>query len=162
RHGNTAGLTRGAARAYDRYLAAEQRAFARRVRAAVAGARIVARLRALANAVSLEVPADRVDAVADLPGGARVLPTTADHLDLDVAPALVGAPILWSSTASMHARGDGVPIAIIDSGVDPANPFFVPTDAPPPGFPRGTPSLANGKIIVAKAFLADPAATPMD
>ena len=55
--------------------------------------------------------------------------------------------------AATGARGDGIKIAIVDDGVDQANPFFNPSGfAYPAGFPKGERKWTTPKVIVARAF----------
>src|SRR5581483_10607649 len=62
------------------------------------------------------------------------------------------------ATAFSAATGDGgqgMKIAVVDTGVDPTNPFLSPAGfAYPPGFPKGDTSHTTPKVIVARDFPA--------
>ncbi len=148
--------------AYRAHLDSEQDAFVARAMRDAPGVRVRARLRDLANAVSLEVAEHDVAVIAALPGVRRVERVRPYHLHLSLSVPRIGAAGLAPAPGDPPLSGDGVTIAVVDSGIDIANPFFVSDAAPPEGFPRGDARLTNGKVIVAKAFLGDPAATAAD
>ena len=91
-----------------------------------------------------------IDAGFAAVGLARVSASLRYTRTLNTSPAVIGATP-FSSAAG--ARGAGVKIAIVDDGVDPANPFFDPTGfAYPDGFPKGRKNFITEKIIVARSF----------
>ena len=143
---------------YRNHLEARQEDLFERVRARIPRAEIGARYRTVFNGFSLLVPADSLRELASLPGVAAVHPVREYSPTLDASNVAMGAPAFWSALGGDDQAGAGMKIGIIDTGVDFSNPMF--SDAalsPPPGFPRGDATLANGKVIVARFFqsLAD-------
>lgn len=151
-----------AASAYADFLAGEHDAVLARAAAAARGVRPRRRLRLLANAVTVDAPADAGPALAALPGVRRVTPVRRYTVSVSTSVPLIQAPAVSSPLGAFAASGAGVRIAIVDSGIDVRHPFFASSAPPPSGFPRGVADLTNGKVIVARAFLDDPIAPPVD
>ena len=64
---------------------------------------------------------------------------------------LINAEAAWAQAGGPANAGDGVKVAVIDSGIDNTHPCF--NDAGYPNQPKsGPPSLTNNKVIVAKVF----------
>jgi subtilisin family serine protease len=65
--------------------------------------------------------------------------------------AIIKAPAAWAQGGGASTAGEGVKVAIVDSGIDVAHPCFA--DA---GYPLqsklGDPSLTNNKVIAARVF----------
>ena len=74
-------------------------------------------------------------------------PSDANDPDL----VLINAQTAWTAVGGGANAGDGVKVAIVDSGIDVTHPCF--SDA---GYPNqqksGPPALTNNKVIVAKVF----------
>ncbi len=84
------------------------------------------------------------------------------QLDMFSTPAQIGAPTLWNQLGGQSHAGEGVKVAMIDSGI------YVTRDAQghyagnqcfndtgyqaPPGFPKSDTRFTNNKVIVAKAY----------
>jgi subtilisin family serine protease len=146
-----------AARAYESRLEGEQQEFISRAALISPGFQTRTRLRKLANAVSVEGGASELAALSTLPGVKRVQISRQYHSTIDASVPLINAPAVWQNVNGPSAMGEGMKIAIIDTGIDITNPLF--SDAgftAPPGFPRASPgneSRINNKVIVAKSFL---------
>jgi len=140
-------------------IAAEQRAFRRALARAVPDARIRWRYRLVSNGLAVTLPASSVAALRDLPGVAEVLPEVRYEPQLASTPGQIGAPALWGQ--GLETAGEGVKIGIIDTGVDPAHPFFDPAGyTAPPGFPKGQLRFTSAKVIVARVFPPSGARSP--
>jgi subtilisin family serine protease len=132
-------------------IAREQAAFRRELAAQVPRAEIGWRYRLVANGFSLTLPSSGVGRLRGLPGVRDVLPAASYSPQLTSSPQQIGAPALWGQT--LDTAGQGMKIGIIDSGVDPAHPFFAPAGyAMPAGFPKGQQRFTTAKIIVARVF----------
>ncbi|MBP1620068.1 MAG: putative subtilisin family peptidase, partial [Acidobacteria bacterium] len=103
----------GEAAARQAAIAAQQDALVPML-AALEG-REIARFRHLANAVQIDVPADRLAEVAALPGVVRVDRAGIYSLRNATSVPFIGAPAAWQSGPGL---GEGVSIGIIDSGID--------------------------------------------
>lgn len=145
------------ARTYEAQLESEHSEFKSRAALVSPNLRVRAELRKLANAVSIEVSATELAAIAALPGVKRVELVKEVHTLLDASVPLINAPALWARLGGAGAAGQGMKIAILDTGIDITNPLF--SDAGftmPAGFPKtnnGSGALTNSKVIAAKSFL---------
>lgn len=100
-------------RLYCRALKSRQEALARRL--AAEGARIVARYQVAFNGLCVEVRPSRLSRLARLPGVLSVTPVQpVRRNDLNTIP-FVGTPAVWGQ---FGARGTGIKVAVIDSGID--------------------------------------------
>jgi subtilisin family serine protease len=132
-------------------LAREQSAFARRVANELPQAALGWRYRLVANGFSLSVPTSELTRLRKLPGVRDVLPAASYAPQLTSSPQQIGAPALWGQ--ALDSAGQGVKIAIIDSGIDPKHPFFDPAGySMPAGFPKGQQRFTSPKIVVARVF----------
>ncbi len=79
------------------------------------GGEIQAQMQSAYNGFQASVPADQLDAVAELPGVVAVHPVRTYALDNAVSVPFLGVPQVWESTGY---TGEGVKVAIIDTGID--------------------------------------------
>jgi subtilisin family serine protease len=153
------------ARAYESQLEGEQQDFLSRAALVSPTVRERTRLRKLANAVSIEAGASEIAAISALPGVKRVQLNRTYHASMDTSVALINAPAVWQSVTGPSANGEGMKIAILDTGIDITNPLFSGAGyTAPPGFPRANnfnEPLTNDKVIVAKSFV-DGISTALD
>ncbi len=101
-------------------------------------------------------------AVRALPGVRAVTPDVPYKLDMYATPEQIGAPAVWDQLGGQTHAGEGVKVAIIDSGIyvthDAAgnyagNPCFDDTGyTAPRGYPKGDTRFTNNKVIVARAY----------
>jgi len=68
------------------------------------------------NGVKIEIDRNEVAALAALPGVVAVLPVLKHRPNNAVSVPFIGAPVVWQGTPRL--RGEGVKIAIIDTGID--------------------------------------------
>jgi subtilisin family serine protease len=146
------------ARAHEARLASEQSSFTSRARQLSPGLRVVAELRKLVNAVSVEVPAEDLPAIAALPGVKRVERVKEYRAATDTSVPLINAAAAWERLGGANAAGRGVKIAILDTGIDLSNPLFSDADYEmPEGFPKfnnDNQQFTNKKVIAAKSFVS--------
>ncbi|WP_186315646.1 S8 family serine peptidase [Catellatospora sichuanensis] len=78
----------------------------------------------LVNAIAATVPADDVARLSALPGVLAVVPDQPVRAFTDVSVPLVGATEVWQreDATGTPAKGKGVTVAVIDSGVDYSHP----------------------------------------
>lgn len=108
-----------AAGAAQAHLAAVSTAQAE-VSAAIAhqGGQVLYQLQKVYNGVAVRVPAAEVAALAALPHVKAVHPLVPKQPDLARSVGAIGARQLWEGVAGVPAKGEGIRIAIIDTGVD--------------------------------------------
>ncbi|MCU1268107.1 MAG: peptidase and in, kexin, sedolisin [Acidobacteria bacterium] len=151
------------AAAYESQLAAQQENFKDLARKLSPNLRVIAELRTLLNAISIEAPGTDLAAIATLPGVKQVHLRKQYHVELNTSVPLINAPAAWAKVGGSGSAGQGIRIAILDTGIDKSNPLFADAGfTAPAGFPRGNLSFTNNKIIVAKAYLQGTGATPLD
>jgi uncharacterized protein (TIGR03437 family) len=124
----------------------------------------------LLNAIFVTAPASRVQEILAIPGVAAVRPMRRYQANLNRATTLMNAPAAWAKLGGQGNAGQGIKIAIIDSGIDQAHPAFQDASLPmPSGFPKcsgfsstpgsTTPStddckaFTNTKVIVARSYV---------
>jgi subtilisin family serine protease len=81
-----------------------------------AGGRVLYRLQRTLNAIAAHVPADRLDELRRLPSVKAIRPIVPKTIDNASSVSLIGAPQLWG--AGTAARGEGIKIGVIDTGID--------------------------------------------
>ncbi len=121
-------------------------------------ARVLASVDTVANALFIEATAETAAQMATLPGVRRVVPMREVHMLLDRAVIQHKVLEAWSQIGDERA-GQGVKIAIIDSGISAAHAAFQASGLQAPDtYPRGGNasdlSYTNGKIIVARSYVS--------
>jgi minor extracellular serine protease Vpr len=145
------------ARTYEAQLDVEHASFKSRAALVSPNVRVRTELRKLVNAVSIEASSSELAAIAALPGVKHVELVKEFHALLDASVPLINAPALWDRLGGAGAAGQGMKIAILDTGIDITNPLFSDSGfSMPSGFPKtnnGSSALTNNKVIAAKSFL---------
>jgi subtilisin family serine protease len=66
---------------------------------------------------------------------------------------LISAMEAWAAVGGAATAGEGVKVAVVDSGIDATHPCFAGDDYDAPaGFPKGQVKYTNDKVIVARVF----------
>ena len=143
--------TSRSSRAYVAQLRAAQARAETALKRAIPSARVTRNYTVLLNGMAVELPAKRLAAAVRLPFARKVYPSLRYTLALNRSPGLIRAGEL---AAAGGGSGEGVRIAIVDDGVDPANRFFAPTGFTyPEGYPKGGRKWTTPKVIVARSFV---------
>jgi len=139
-------------KAYRAQLAALRNDYKAWLRANVPQAKVTGEFDIALNAVAVQLNGATLDQVS-----ATSMVKTAQYQGLyypnatDPDVALISAPQAWALGGGAAHAGEGVKIAIVDTGIDITHPCF--SDA---GYPAqqqlGNHSLTNNKVIVAKVF----------
>jgi subtilisin family serine protease len=139
------------ARAYVAKLARAQRAATATLKRAIPTASVERNYTLLLNGMAVELPVTQLAKAAKLSFTHKLYPSYRYNLALNRSPSLMGADTL---IASGGGSGEGIKIAVVDDGVDPANRFFDPTGfSYPAGFPKGGTKWTSPKVIVARSFV---------
>jgi minor extracellular serine protease Vpr len=137
-------------RAYLAKLAKLQDAAAAQVRAAIPSAEIQSRFSILLDGLTVRLPAKSLPKLLGVSAVTKIYPNLSYYSTMDRGPAVIKASDLEAATGD---KGQGIKIAVVDTGVDPTNPFLNPAGfAYPAGFPRGDTKLTTPKVIVARSF----------
>ncbi|HEV7640452.1 MAG TPA: S8 family serine peptidase [Gaiellaceae bacterium] len=138
------------AQAYLAKLARLQDAAAAAVRAAIPSAQIQGRFSILLDGLTVRLPATSLPKLLRVSAVTKIYPNVSYYSTMDRGPSVIKATDLQAATGD---KGQGIKIAVIDTGVDPTNPFLNPAGfAYPAGFPRGDTKLTTPKVIVARSF----------
>jgi minor extracellular serine protease Vpr len=140
-----------AARAYVAKLRRAQAAAAAQLRRAIPSATVHRNYTVLLNGMAVELPARELPKAARLGVTRKLYPSLRYTLALNRSPGIIGAGAL---AAAGGGSGEGMKIAVVDDGIDPANPFFSPQGySYPAGFPKGGTKWTTPKVIVARTFV---------
>ena len=157
--GNRARMAAGSA-AFDSHrsrLRGEQQLM--RTRLEQRQARVLGAVDTVANAIFVELMGD--DGLAKLralPGVKRVVPMREFHRVMDRAVLVHKVADAWAQIGGDRA-GQGIKVAVIDTGVEVAHPAFQDREMQAPAsFPRATSAAdevnTSGKIIVARSYVS--------
>lgn len=80
------------------------------------GGRVLARFHGALNGIKIRIDRDQIESLKSLPGVTAVLPVRTYHLDNTESVPFIGAPQVWQGVPGY--RGEGVKVAIIDTGID--------------------------------------------
>ena len=80
-----------------------------------AGGTVLASYQAAYNGIKVRIARDKVESLASLPGVLAVRPLFAMKRNNELGVPLIGSPTVWQN---LNLRGEGVKIAIIDTGID--------------------------------------------
>lgn len=154
------------ARAYETKLESEHADFKSRAALVSPNLRVRTELHRLANAVSIEGTPGEIAAIGAIPGVKRVEIVKECFATTNASVPLINSPAMWNRLGGSSSAGQGMRIAILDTGIDVSNPLFSDAGyAAPGGFPRSnnsSESLTNNKVIVAKSFLTGAPKTAQD
>lgn len=139
-------------KAYRAQLSALRNDYKSWLRANVPSARVTGEFDLALNAVAVQLNGATLAQVSGTP-----MVKSAQYESLyypnaiDPDLALISAPAAWSQSGGAATAGEGVKVAVVDTGIDVTHPCF--SDA---GYPAqtqlGDRSFTNNKVIVAKVF----------
>src|SRR5215218_1332019 len=143
-------VSSSSSRAYLAELRRLQNAAAAQLKRAVPAARLQERFRILLDGLTVSVPNRDLPRLVSLPFVDRVYPSLMYTVNTNQSPQIIQADALHRHTGAM---GEGVKIAVVDTGIDQTNPFLNPDGMHfPAGFPRGGKKWTTPKVIVVRAF----------
>ncbi len=126
------------------------------IAASVAGAQVEAAFSRAYSGLAVRVPQYDGETVACLlavPGVRGVYPEAVFAPAAYESLGMIGAPELWQQLSGQASAGQGVRIAIVDSGIALSHPMFSAEGwSYPLGFPKGWPLHVTPKIIAARAY----------
>jgi len=135
-----------AAREYVSYLQNRQRNHETRLGQAIGRPlHVTMRLQHAVNGIVTQLSADEAARVAKQPDVLLVEANRDYPIDTDTGPGLIGAKTLWkgvtdlSGSGNVSARGEGVVVGIIDTGINYASPSFAAVD-PYDGYVHSNPN----------------------
>ncbi len=148
-----------AAQAYITYLKAAQAEVAQAIQKAVPGAVVERDYQVVFNGLAIKLP--QVDEQAplklfEIPGVKQVFRQEIYYPDMYASLPLIGAATVWEELGGQEVSGEGLKVAVIDTGIYITNTCFTPTGYTyPTGFPKmdtDKPAATNEKVIAARAY----------
>lgn len=126
---------------------------------AIRGARAVASTRTALNSVIVEAQEGQEALLWMMPGVRRVHRVQLLELHTDRVPSIHNVTAFWEAVGGASRAGEGMKIAILDTGIEHTHPAFKDDDMrAPDGYPQADSeqnrALTNGKVIVARSFEA--------
>jgi len=138
------------ARTYLAHLARLQRVAAVQVKAAVPDATLQQRFRIVLDGITVQLRAAELPKLLRVRAIDKIYPSLRYTMTDDTSPAVIHATQLEAATGD---QGAGIKIGVVDTGVDPKNPFLNPAGfSYPAGFPKGDTRYTTPKVIVARVF----------
>ncbi len=136
--------------AYLAKLARLQKVAVTQVRAAIPQAQIQEHFAILIDGFTVQLPARSLPKLLDVRAVTKIYPSLSYTETMDRGPSVIHATALEAATGQ---KGEGVKIAVVDTGVDSTSPFLNPAGfSYPAGFPKGDTKITTPKVIVAKVF----------
>jgi minor extracellular serine protease Vpr len=143
-------VSSASSRAYLAQLARLQAAAVAQVKAAIPSAHVQEHYRVILDGFALSLPQRKLPALLRLKVVNKVYPSLGYFATMDRGPQVIDATQLEDATGD---GGQGIKIGVVDTGVDPTNPFLSPAGfSYPDGFPKGDTKLTTPKVIVARVF----------
>ncbi len=134
-------------------LERQQDQVVRRLTALSPQVHVLRRFTGLLNGVAVRVPPDFRDQIARWPEVVAIAPSRRHKLFLNESNPLMNAPEAWQAVGGDTRAGEGIKIAVVDTGIDATHPMFEDDGfEAPEGFPMGDSEFTNNKVIVARVF----------
>ena len=115
--------SQGYARALDRMQRQHDR-FVSRLSSVAPSAQVVDHFYVTANAVVVKLNGSDANKIRAISGVERTQLTARYQLDMNESVGLINADDAWPLVGGRADAGAGVDVGVIDSGIDPAHPFF--------------------------------------
>lgn len=148
-------------RDYGAFLQQRQSEFVSQLQSRIPGAQVERRLSVTMNGLIIRHAGkvNLADQLRSLPGVKQVFENEFHYLQMDASLPLINAPVVWEQLGSQDRAGDGVKVAIIDSGIRPEHPMFASNGhTRPSGLPSDDycstvdPSFCNDKLVLARFY----------
>ena len=145
---------------YKAMLAQKQDAVASAMARAMPRAQVIRRLDTITNALvvrDMENSTSRAE-LERLPGVKFVFESETRYAQMVESNPLIKAPEAWEIVGGRTTAGEGVRVAVIDSGIEPKHVMFkdrnfeAPTDLPDDDYCSEEPLFCNDKVIVTRYY----------
>ncbi len=148
-----------ASTAYLAYLDSRHARFEQTLQRVAGNAEVVYRYQFAFNGMTVTMTQDQAARVARLPGVRSVQRDFLRNINTAHSVALIGAPAVWdgSATGGLEARGEGMVVGVIDTGINTDHPSFDVT-SPGDGYVHTNPLGAGNFLRDCAPF--DPTTNP--
>ncbi len=141
------------ARRYATTLQAEQNVVLGQIKSIDPNAVVLYQYTDLVNALAVQMASDHIEWLKNIPEVAYIAPIRRARLSLTNSPQIVQLPQAWEGLGGQDLAGEGVLIAVVDTGIDVTHPSFRDDGFTyPEGYPIGNPLFTNKKVIVNRVF----------
>lgn len=149
------------AQSYQSYLKEKQQGFVNTLQSQYRSLSVEKTLQLTMNAVIVSFPGkvDLYEQLQRTPGVKQVYKNEVLHAQLDSSIDLIQAPAVWELLGERDTAGQGVKVAIIDSGIIPDHPMFAAQGhVRPEGLPTDDycstvdETFCNDKLVVARVY----------
>ena len=138
---------------YAKQLRVQQNELTARIQSIDPQATVLRKYTQLVNAMHVNISSSRWADLRALPNVAYIAPVRKVKLCLTNSGDLLSISQAWETLGGETSAGEGVSIAVIDTGIDITHPSFDDTGyTAPAGFPKGDLEHTNNKVIVARVF----------
>jgi minor extracellular serine protease Vpr len=110
--------------AYQRHLQNEHAAFRSYLQRRAAQAQQVREYFAVLNGVAVKLNGTPIAVLLSGPGVRRVAAASVYRPTMNISTDLIRASEVWGVLGGQAGSGSGIRVAVIDTGIDPSNPFF--------------------------------------
>ncbi len=140
-------------KSYKALLAARRNEFKSWLQKAAPKAQVVKGYDLALNAVSVKLNGTSLATIRTSPLVVRAEYQGLYYKTADPDLSLINAFEAWEAVGGSATAGEGVKVAVVDSGIDATHPCFAGDDYDAPaGFPKGQLKYTNDKVIVARVF----------
>lgn len=140
-------------KSYKALLAARRNEFKSWLQKAAPKARVVKGYDLALNAVSVKLNGTSLTTIRSSSLVVRAELQGLYYRTEDPDLSLISAFEAWEAVGGSATAGEGVKVAVVDSGIDATHPCFAGDDYDAPaGFPKGQVKYTNDKVIVARVF----------
>lgn len=140
-------------KSYKALLAARRNEFKSWLQKAAPKARVVKGYDLALNAVSVKLNGTSLATIRSSSLVVRAELQGLYYRTEDPDLSLISAFEAWEAVGGSATAGEGVKVAVVDSGIDATHPCFAGDDYDAPaGFPKGQVKYTNDKVIVARVF----------
>ncbi len=135
------------------------------------GVQVTGSVQKVLNAIFIRATPEQARAAARIPGVRRVVRSRPVQSTLNRVGEIVGTAAARNRPRGLALRGEGIKVAILDSGIDIEHEAFRDETLPPlEGFPKGDPDLlrfASRKVVAVRSYVrllnsADPETSTPD
>ncbi|MCS1349978.1 S8 family serine peptidase [Mechercharimyces sp. CAU 1602] len=143
--------------AYEKYLAQRRGSFKKWAKEKTPSTDIVEEYSLTLNGFAVKASSKEIQKIKSAPGVVQVAKSIQYRPQMNKSHSIIKDTVAWRA----GYLGEGMKIAVIDSGIDQNHPYLTDESlSMPEGFPKGDTQFTSNKVIVAKVFSPEEDVTP--